>query len=382
MPLVLCYCSLSEAKLVHRVLLLYLEVGMYVYLHSSRFGKQHLLCRIAKKVGNLFRLYCGGDILNASYSPKVLTISLSDSNHSLSLGNWRASPKISLAAAALEAACLAKCKCVIPKPVVVEILEDDGPTTAATSDATSEVWMDNCLYKLTLAEKEEVVSPCGWLSDRVITAAQLLMLQHSPLMAGLQPPTLAQRQAFDCHKDQIFVQIIIVGNNSHWCVVSNVGCDEGTVNVYDTMNPRPSNITVRVVCSLVFCSTPTLSINMMDVQRQSNGSDCSVLAIAIAFELCCHRDPCILKFGNTVSIRTHLARCLEDCKLTTFSTGIRRCRNKVKFSKQVEIACLCREPKDKQSMVKCTRCKAWFHKHCCRDTTQVVVPWTCTFCRN
>ncbi|XP_064401731.1 protein starmaker-like [Halichondria panicea] len=26
-----------------------LEVGMYVYLHSSRFGEQHLLCRIAKK---------------------------------------------------------------------------------------------------------------------------------------------------------------------------------------------------------------------------------------------------------------------------------------------------------------------------------------------
>ncbi|XP_064386971.1 uncharacterized protein LOC135335416 isoform X2 [Halichondria panicea] len=355
-----------------------LEVGMYVYLHSSRFGEQHLLCRIAKKVGNLFRLYCGGGILNASYSPEVLTISLSDSNHSLSLGNWRTSPKISLAAAALEAACLAKCKCVIPKPVVVDISEDDGPTTAATSE---KVWMENCLYKLTIAEKEEVVSSCGWLNDRVITAAQLLMLQHSPLMEGLQPPTLAQRQAFDCHKDQIFVQIIIVGN-SHWCVVSNVGCDEGTVNVYDTIFARPSNITVRVVCSLVSCSTPTLSINMMDVQRQSNGSDCGVLAIAIAFELCCHRDPCIQKFGNTVSIRSHLARCLEDCKLTTFSTGIRRCRNRVKFSKQVEIACLCREPKDKQSMVKCKNCKAWFHKHCCRETTQVVVPWACTFCRN
>ncbi len=124
-----------------------------------------------------------------------------------------------------------------------------------------------------------------------------------------------------------------------------------------------------------------LSINMMDVQRQSNGSDCGVLAIAIAFELCCHRDPCTVKFGNTVSIRSHLARCLEDCKLTTFSTGIRRCQNKVKFSKQVEIACLCREPKDKQSMVKCKLCKAWFHKHCCRETTQVVVPWTCTSCR-
>ncbi len=59
---------------------------------------------------------------------------LSDSNHSFSLG---ASPKISFAVAALEAA---KCKCVIPKPVVVDISEDDDPTTAATS----EVWMDNC----------------------------------------------------------------------------------------------------------------------------------------------------------------------------------------------------------------------------------------------
>ena len=35
---------------------------------------------------------------------------------------------------------------------------------------------------------------------------------------------------------------------------------------------------------------------MMDVEEQSNGSDCGVLAIAYLFDICSGMNPCIVKF--------------------------------------------------------------------------------------
>ena len=85
-------------------------------------------------------------------------------------------------------------------------------------------WLHNALYSLTL---EEVLSPSGWLSDSVIATAQLLILQEFPHLSGLQDPVFQQNLSFQVHRGD-FVQIV----NNHWCTVSNVGCDEGVVNVY------------------------------------------------------------------------------------------------------------------------------------------------------
>ena len=75
------------------------------------------------------------------------------------------------------------------------------------------------------------------------------------------------------------MQIIHVRNN-HWCTVSNVGCDEGVVNLYDSLYPSVSKSALKLIASLVFSPASKLVVRMMDVRRQFNGSDCSVLAIA------------------------------------------------------------------------------------------------------
>ena len=59
--------------------------------------------------------------------------------------------------------------------------------------------------------------------------AQLLILQKLPHMPGLQSPVLQQALAFQVHRGQ-FVQIIYI-RNSHWCTVTNIGCNEGEVKV-------------------------------------------------------------------------------------------------------------------------------------------------------
>ena len=91
-------------------------------------------------------------------------------------------------------------------------------------------------------------------------------------MAGLQPPTLKKVFAFQVHSGE-FVQIIYV-RNRHWCVVSTVGCQSGIVHVYDSLYKTLSKETVRLITSMVHVPSSELKIVMMDVDKQSNGSDC------------------------------------------------------------------------------------------------------------
>ena len=82
--------------------------------------------------------------------------------------------------------------------------------SADAATTTTSYWLCNTLYKLTSTDREEVLSPSGWLSDSVIAAAQLLILQEFPYMSGLQSPVLQQTLAFNVHGGE-FVQIIHVG---------------------------------------------------------------------------------------------------------------------------------------------------------------------------
>ena len=79
--------------------------------------------------------------------------------------------------------------------------------------------------------------------------------------------------------------------------------------MYDSMYPSVSTGTLRVIASLIFSSASQLVVKMIDVGRQSNGSDCGVLAIAFAYDICSRSDPCKVKF-NHKAIRQHLANCL------------------------------------------------------------------------
>ena len=116
-------------------------------------------------------------------------------------------------------------------------------------------------------------------------------------------------------------------------------------------------------------------------------SDCVVLAINIAFEICGARDPCRLKFGRTNSIREHLATCLKNCMLGPFpDCGECRYKKKVYLTKTVKLYCMCRLPEEENvPMAKCGVCKQWFHKHCVNIPdvvfTDSKVPWVCNACK-
>ena len=84
-----------------------------------------------------------------------------------------------------------------------------------------------------------------------------------------------------------------------------------------------SSGTIKLMASLMFSPAEQLVVRMMDVGRQSNGSDCGVLAIASAY-ICSGNDPCKIKNDHR-SIRQHLADCLEKClshSLRLLSVGL------------------------------------------------------------
>ena len=119
-----------------------------------------------------------------------------------------------------------------PARNVIDLTEDSRDSSSGAADR---YWLCNALYTLTSTNKEEVLSCSSWLSDSVILAAQLLILQEFPHMSGLQHTVLQENMSFQVHRDE-FVQIINV-RNSHWCTVSNIGCSEGVVNIYDSLYP-------------------------------------------------------------------------------------------------------------------------------------------------
>jgi hypothetical protein len=222
------------------------------------------------------------------------------------------------------------------------------------------VWVRNELYTLDNEDHETIKSPSGWLRDTVITASQLLLLQDFPNFAGFQPPTLQEVMGFKAHSSA-FVQIVNV-DRIHWCVVSNIGCPDGTVNVYDTLcqSLRPS--LKPVIASLAFTKSAQLTIQMMDVQKQGNGSDCGVLAIAIAYDLCAGHNPCQVQYN---AVRPHLMACLEDARFSRFPVTSRRRTGGATTSEVIDLFCTCRMPKEKDvEMAPCDTCGQWFHKHC------------------
>ncbi len=204
-------------------------------------------------------------------------------------------------------------------------------------------------------------------------------------MGGLQPPTLQQVRGYKANTGQ-FVQIIHIGNN-HWSVVSNIDCPDGTIRLYDTLHTKKlSPSTIQIIADLVLPSGSKLEIQIMDVQRQSDGHICGVLAIAIAFDLCVKNEVVTVRFDEEKS-RHHLKTCLQNSAFTRFPVkGNRRSKGEIS-SEIIELYCTCNMPdneEEEEDWAECDSCKKWYHKHCLDIPDEVFeaeIPWKCKDCK-
>ena len=335
--------------------------------------------------GDRCLLFCCKGVLATGYVKGQLMAVTGDAT--ISAENWRTAARISLREVAGDPANLEVCNCGIAKPVVEHVVDLTEDSTVVSSDKSTttggNTWLSTPLYSLHVDKKQEILSPDGWLSDTIIRAAQLLILQKFPHIAGLQDPAVHNSLSFQILRGE-FVQIIFVGG-CHWCTVSNIGCDDGVVNVYDSMYSSASSGTIKLIASLMFSPAEQLVVRMMDVGRQSNCSDCGVLAIAFAYDICSGSDPCKVKY-NHKSIRQHLADCLEKCCLSRFPEVGERRTVGIRHTQSVDLHCSCRLPEEKgDKMAECDVCKTWYHQHCMDIPDNVFddesdVPWKCKSC--
>ena len=259
--------------------------------------------------GNTFQLYCSKGILNTSFPGSELIVPLSKCR-SIQLDKWRLAPRVSLRSIASDSAVTECCDCSFPKSsectVILSSSEDEDKGVGRG------IWVKNELYSLTHDDREMVASP-KWLTDKIIMAAQMLILQHFPTMSGLQPPPLQEVLALKVYSGE-FIQIVNIRNN-HWCVVSTVGCENGVVNVYDSMYPSIPMKTITLIASMVSNSVSKLVVRMMDVDKQSNGADCGVLAwvcnTLLSTHVLTHLSSWMLFFGKISSEGAVIHICIS-----------------------------------------------------------------------
>ena len=107
------------------------------------------------------------------------------------------------------------------------------------------------------------------------------------------------------------------------------------MHFYDSLYNTCTDHGIETICSILY--TPTTAV--LDVDKQTNHSDCGLYAIAYAIDLCRDEDVCFRKYDTVTSV---LSKCLESRRITAFPSG--RSSSHVVAKKCINVRCYCRMP--------------------------------------
>ena len=146
------------------------------------------------------------------------------------------------------------------------------------------IWIPN--LKLTMYEKQILLDPVGWMSDKIIDAAQVLLKQQFPHIQSLQDVVLGLTMSFHIQTGE-FLQIIHC--NNHWFTISSVGVGHDgqprTVKVFDSMYDSVPNLGKAQIACLLCTSEDLIQVKIMDVQKQVCSSRVCYLILVISLSL-------------------------------------------------------------------------------------------------
>ena len=242
---------------------------------------------------------------------------------------------------------------------------------------------------LTVADKQTLTTGKCLTANHISASSKLLRIQ-SPEQNGLQDThhLLFEMEWKSIPKD--FVQVIYV-DPGHWACLSNISCDSGSVDLYDSAITIPSKESsiVRQACTILkSLDLSLININVIKVQQQVGGTDCGLFAIAMATELCNNTDPFTVWYHQE-QLRIHLQKCFESQVLTSFPSTVRKETSRMQrvvLTLPVEVYCMCRQP-ETIPMARCDKCEIWYHPDCIdvpipdeifEDST---ISWFCPSCK-
>ena len=207
-----------------------------------------------------------------------------------------------------------------------------------------------------------------WLTDEHIDHAQWLLSKQFPYSKGLHSVLAFESNPPKVQRgDKDFVQVLHVGGN-HWVTVTNIGCQENRIKVFDSLQQKCSKKEKQKLCSSLAVLLNTSSSNMViqwpSMQRQRGQSDCGLFAVAVAISLLCREDPGSKIYDQSV-MRGHLALCFHCEELAEFPVSSSEFMFNDKKEETVDVFCHCRMPfKDGDFMIECSVCFEWFHRSC------------------
>ncbi len=177
------------------------------------------------------------------------------------------------------------------------------------------MWLSGLnLYK---RDKEIIESSVEWLTDSIVDASQqLLKKQTSNSICGLMTPLFSKKEGIfaPVPPRKPFIQVIHA-DECHWITVSNSNVStksefNDAVVIYDSSHyPSVSLSTKKDICSLVQPKSDVLLFDVANCMSQTNGSDCSLHAIASATEPAHGFDPVFCQWDTDI-MRQHLLSCL------------------------------------------------------------------------
>ena len=157
--------------------------------------------------------------------------------------------------------------------------------------------------------------PTGWLNDTIIDSCHSLLRKQYPLIGGLQPCVWATRPQFSTPTAP-FLQIVNLdprGNGTHWILLTNFDCPKGSVKVLDSAHINRVSVHIqKCIAQLLILDDKTMvKIMWVDCDRQRNGMDCGIYAIANLVALATQAyDPIGVTYDQA-AMRPHLLQCLE-----------------------------------------------------------------------
>ena len=206
----------------------------------------------------------------------------------------------------------------------------------------------------------------GWLSDLIIDASMEIICNQNPNIGTYQTCSHARSLSF---KKQTGTWTVIINTDSrgpgeHWILCTNVGAKEDHIFIHDSA--RKANVPgpVRLaIANIGHFKSWNMVLQVTDVDRQRNGNDCGVLAIANMVALAHDLPVGKQKYATPKEMRTHLRVCLELKKFSPFPTqGTRKSKGVLNVI-SVELFCSCKMP-EAGKYFKCARCQLWYHLTC------------------
>ena len=185
-------------------------------------------------------------------------------------------------------------------------VDDEGNVNDA-SEMNDDLWLR--IYNVSLKRLEKLLLLGGdELNDKLINAAQKMLINQFPSLQGLQSTLVQYYLGFWLEKH---LQIVYC-QTSHWITVSPIGCQRGEVMVCDSLYDSVDDAT-KLRVEKTFATK--VKFVMPHVQKEKGYKDCGLFSIASATHLAFGKTDFKFQQG---CMRQHLFECFEKQRIDVF----------------------------------------------------------------